>query len=173
MSCFELCEKCKAEYENPTDRRFHAEPNACPVCGPQLTLYDAASKSVKTDDPVQTVIDLLLSGHIVAIKGLGGFHLSVDAGNDEAVKKLRSRKYREEKPLAIMTRDIPAVRQIAEVSKEEEKVLTSPQRPIVLLKKIKNNLIPEWVAPMFPISASCYPILRCIICCWKTISPRW
>lgn len=150
MSCFELCEKCKAEYENPTDRRFHAEPNACPVCGPQLTLYDAASKSVKTDDPVQTVIDLLLSGHIVAIKGLGGFHLSVDAGNDEAVKKLRSRKYREEKPLAIMTRDIPAVRQIAEVSKEEEKVLTSPQRPIVLLKKIKNNLIPEWVAPDVP-----------------------
>ncbi|HNZ65522.1 MAG TPA: carbamoyltransferase HypF [Smithella sp.] len=150
MSCFSLCEKCRAEYENPADRRFHAEPNACPVCGPQLKLYNAEGNAVMTDDPIQTVIDLLLSGHVLAIKGLGGFHLSVDAGNDEAVKKLRSRKYREEKPLAIMTRDINVAKQIAEIGPEEEKLLLSPQRPIVLLKKIKNNLISGWVAPDVP-----------------------
>jgi len=150
MSCFSLCETCRAEYENPADRRFHAEPNACPVCGPRLKLFDAAGNPVKTDDPVQTVINFLLSGHILAIKGLGGFHLSVDAGNDEAVKKLRSRKYREEKPLAIMARDINAARQIAEIGSEEEKLLTSPQRPIVLLKKIKSTLLSDLIAPDVP-----------------------
>ena len=150
MSCFELCEKCRAEYENPADRRFHAEPNACPVCGPQLKLFDAKGKPVKTDDPVKAAVDLLSSGNVLAIKGLGGFHLSVDAGSDKAVKKLRSRKYREEKPLAIMARDINAAKKIAKINKEEEKLLTSPQRPIVLLKKIKNNLVSGFVAPGVP-----------------------
>lgn len=150
MSCFGLCEKCRAEYENPADRRFHAEPNACPVCGPQLKLYDAEGNPHQTDDPVKTAIDLLLSGHVLAIKGLGGFHLSVDAGNDEAVKKLRSRKYREEKPLAVMVRDIHAAKKITEINHEEEILLTSPQRPIVLLKKIKNNIISGLVVPDVP-----------------------
>jgi len=86
MSCFELCEKCRFEYENPADRRFHAEPNACPVCGPQLKLLDAAGNLVATDDSIRTAIGLLSSGNILAIKGLGGFHLSVDAGSDDAVK---------------------------------------------------------------------------------------
>lgn len=150
MSCFELCEQCRSEYENPADRRFHAEPDACPVCGPQLKLFDASGKPVKTDDPVKTAIELLLSGNVLAIKGLGGFHLSVDAGSDDAVKRLRSRKYREEKPLAIMARDIDAVRQIAEIGRDEEIILTSPQRPIVLLKKISSNLISNLVAPDVP-----------------------
>jgi hydrogenase maturation protein HypF len=150
MSCFKLCEKCRAEYENPADRRFHAEPNACPVCGPHLELYNATGKPVKTDDPVKMAMDLLLSGHILAIKGLGGFHLSVDAGNDDAVKKLRLRKYREEKPLAIMVHDIHVAKQIAEISKEEEILLTSPQRPIVLVKKIENNLVSDFIAPDVP-----------------------
>ena len=147
MSCFELCEKCRAEYENPADRRFHAEPNACPVCGPQLKLFDASGQPVKTDDPVQSAINLLSSGHVLAIKGLGGFHLSVDAGSDEAVKKLRSRKYREEKPLGIMARDINQAKRIVEISKDEEILMTSPQRPIVLLKKIKSDLISGLIAP--------------------------
>jgi hydrogenase maturation protein HypF len=147
MFCFELCGKCRAEYENPADRRFHAEPNACPVCGPQLKLLDASGQPVETDDPVQSAINLLSSGHILAIKGLGGFHLSVDAGSDEAVKKLRSRKYREEKPLAVMARDINQAKRIVAISREEEILLTSPQRPIVLLKKIKNNLISDLIAP--------------------------
>jgi hydrogenase maturation protein HypF len=150
MSCFELCEKCRAEYENPANRRFHAEPNACPVCGPQLKLLDASGKPVETDDPVQSAINLLSSGHVLAIKGLGGFHLSVDAGNDEAVKKLRSRKYREEKPLAIMARDIHQAKRIVAISREEEVLLTSPQRPIVLLKKIKSDLISDLIAPDVP-----------------------
>jgi len=150
MSCFELCEKCRFEYENPADRRFHAEPNACPVCGPQLKLLDAAGNLVATDDSIRTAIGLLSSGNILAIKGLGGFHLSVDAGSDDAVKKLRSRKYREEKPLAIMASNINKAKQIAKISKSEEILLTSPQRPIVLLKKIKSNLISDLVAPDVP-----------------------
>ncbi|MFA5321398.1 MAG: carbamoyltransferase HypF [Smithella sp.] len=150
MSCFELCEKCRSEYENPADRRFHAEPNACPVCGPQLKLFDAEGKPLKSDDPVKSAVDLLLSGKVLAIKGLGGFHLSVDAGNDDAVTRLRSRKYREEKPLAIMACDINAAKQIAKISREEEFLLTSPQRPIVLLKKIKNSLISNLVASHVP-----------------------
>jgi len=150
MACFTLCEQCRLEYENPADRRFHAEPNACPICGPVLTLLAAEDRLCETDDPVRTAVHLLSEGNVLAIKGLGGFHLSVDAGNDEAVKKLRSRKYREEKPLAVMMRDIGAIRQVAEINREEETLLTSPQRPIVLLKKIKNNILSDWVAPGVP-----------------------
>ncbi len=150
MSCFSLCAQCRKEYEDPGDRRFHAEPNACPVCGPRLTLTDRDGNPIEADDPVRLACDLLSSGHVLAIKGLGGFHLSVDAGNDEAVKKLRSRKYREEKPLAIMVRDMNRVRQIASVNLEEEALLASPRRPIVLLNKIQNSLISEWVAPNVP-----------------------
>lgn len=147
MACFPLCPQCLAEYENPVDRRFHAEPNACAVCGPQLTLLKTDSSPADTRDPVATAVKLLSSGHILAIKGIGGFHLSADAANDEAVKKLRSRKNREEKPFAIMVRDIGQARQIAEVCRSEEVLLTSPQRPIVLLKKIKSNLLAEAIAP--------------------------
>jgi len=150
MSCFEQCPQCLAEYNNPADRRFHAQPNACPVCGPQITLLDAKGAIISTDDPVNAAIDLLSSGQVLAIKGLGGFHLSVDASNDEAVKKLRSRKYREEKPLAIMTCDIDQAKRIAEISEEEEILLTSVQRPIVLLKKINSNLISYFIAPSVP-----------------------
>ncbi len=147
MACFPLCPQCQAEYENPADRRFHAEPNACPVCGPQLTLLNAKGSPVDARDPIGTAVDLLSWGHVLAIKGLGGFHLSVDAARDEAVKKLRARKYREEKPLAIMVRDMARTRQIVRVSADEEALLTSPRRPIVLLEKIKNSLVAEAVAP--------------------------
>lgn len=150
MACFPLCPQCLVEYENPADRRFHAEPNACPVCGPRLTLLNAEGQLVETANPVKTAVDLLSSGHVLAIKGLGGFHLSVNAASDEAVKKLRSRKYREEKPLAIMVRDIDKAKQISFVSQEEETLLTSPQRPIVLLKKNQNGLMADSVAPKVP-----------------------
>jgi hydrogenase maturation protein HypF len=150
MACFDLCPRCRAEYENPADRRFHAEPNACPVCGPRLTLLNAEGKLVDTDDPVKTAIDLLSSDHVLAIKGLGGFHLSVNAESDEAVAKLRLRKYREEKPLAVMARDIAAVRLMARISQEEATLLASPQRPIVLLHKIRNKRISGLVAPNVP-----------------------
>jgi hydrogenase maturation protein HypF len=150
MACFAQCPECLAEYKDPADRRFHAEPNACPVCGPQITLLGAGGRMIKTDDPIKASIDLLLSGHVLAIKGLGGFHLSVDAGNDDAVKKLRSRKYREEKPLAVMARNLEQVRRIAEVNETEERLLTSPQRSIVLLKKVKKKLLSDFVAPAVP-----------------------
>ena len=150
MACFPLCPKCHAEYKNPANRRFHAEPNACPVCGPKLELRDAEGKIIACDDPLGKAIELIAAGQVLAIKGLGGFHLCVDATNDEAVKKLRSRKYREEKPLAIMVRDIEQARLIAEVNDEEKALLSSVQRPIVLLKKKKNALLSNLVAPSVP-----------------------
>jgi hydrogenase maturation protein HypF len=150
MACFPLCPKCRAEYENPANRRFHAEPNACPVCGPKLELRDAEGKIIPCDDPLGKAIELISAGNVLAIKGLGGFHLCVDATSDEAVKKLRSRKYREEKPLAIMVRDIEQAMQIAEINDEEKALLSSVQRPIVLLKKKKNTLISTFVAPSVP-----------------------
>jgi hydrogenase maturation protein HypF len=150
MDCFPLCPQCRAEYEDPANRRFHAEPNACPVCGPQLELRDVEGKIIVCDNPLKKAIELISAGNVLAIKGLGGFHLCVDATSDEAVKKLRSRKYREEKPLAIMVRDIEQARLIAEVSDEEKKLLSAVQRPIVLLKKRKNALLSNFVAPSVP-----------------------
>ena len=150
MDCFPLCPECRKEYENPANRRFHAEPNACPLCGPKLELRDADEKIIPCDDPLEKAIELITASNVLAIKGLGGFHLCVDATSDDAVKKLRQRKYREEKPLAIMVRDIEQARQIAEVNDDEEKLLSSFQRPIVLLKKKKNDLISNFVAPSVP-----------------------
>ena len=139
MSCFPMCALCQKEYENPADRRFHAEPNACPVCGPSLSLLDGKGNQLSYGDPLQKAIELLLSGYVVAIKGLGGFHLAVDAANDEAIKRLRSRKFREEKPLAIMVRDVETASRISKIGKEEELILLSPQRPIVLAQKKKGE----------------------------------
>jgi hydrogenase maturation protein HypF len=150
MACFPLCPKCRAEYENPANRRFHAEPNACPVCGPQLELRDAEGKIIPCEDPLEKAIEFITTGNVIAIKGLGGFHLCVNASSDEAVKKLRARKYREEKPLAIMVKDIEQARLIAELNDEEQLLLSSFQRPIVLLKKKKNALISNLVAPSVP-----------------------
>jgi hydrogenase maturation protein HypF len=150
MFCFPLCPQCQAEYENPADRRFHAEPNACPLCGPKIQLLDETGNKVSADDPIKTAIGLLQEGKVLAIKGLGGFHLSVDAGNDEAVKRLRSRKFREEKPMAIMVKNLENVKRFANVNKEEEKLLTSPQRPIVLLNKKNGTAISGQVAPGVP-----------------------
>ena len=150
MACFPLCPQCRAEYENPADRRFHAEPNACPVCGATIQLLDEKGNKVSTDDPIKAAIGLLKDGKVLAIKGLGGFHLSVDAGNDEAVKRLRSRKFREEKPMAIMVKNLEKVKRLANVNEEEEKLLASLQRPIVLLKKKDRTVISEQVAPGVP-----------------------
>ena len=147
MVCFPLCPECFAEYENPANRRFHAEPNACVICGPQLELRNAEGRIIPCDDPLKKAIELIIAGHVLAIKGLGGFHLCVDASSDEAINKLRARKYREEKPLAIMVKDIEQAKKIAEVNSEEEALLSSFQRPIVLLKKKKNTRISALVAP--------------------------
>src|ERR1035437_10296271 len=150
MACFPLCPKWRAEYESPANGRFHAEPHACPVCGPHVELRDAEGKIIPCEDPLEKAIEFITTGNVIAIKGLGGFHLCVNASSDEAVKKLRARKYREEKPLAIMVKDIEQARLIAELNDEEQLLLSSFQRPIVLLKKKKNALISNLVAPSVP-----------------------
>ena len=152
MACFALCPRCRTEYENPADRRFHAEPNACPICGPRLWITDDEGKTLDDPaaDPVEKAAELLRQGKVLAIKGLGGFHLAVDASNEEAVKRLRSRKFREEKPLAIMVRDIEAALRIAKIGRAERELLLSPQRPIVLCRKLDDGAIAPSVAPGVP-----------------------
>ncbi len=148
MRQFKMCSRCQAEYDDPVNRRFHAQPNACADCGPHVTLYDGQKKAVsRQTQAVEAAADLLKAGSILAIKGLGGYHLAVDAANTAAVKQLRRRKGREEKPFAVMSPDLDSIRQYARVSSEEQKLLTSIQRPIVLLEKKKPNAISEEVAP--------------------------
>jgi hydrogenase maturation protein HypF len=147
MGCFPLCPVCKNEYDNPSDRRFHAEPNACPACGPRVLLLDANGEECRCDDPVAEAMVRLKQGLIVAIKGLGGFHLAVDAGYNAAVWRLRERKCREDKPFAIMVRNVEAARTIVEADLQEECLLASPQRPIVLLIKKNNSVLSDGIAP--------------------------
>ena len=135
MKKFKMCEKCQKEYDDPTNRRFHAQPNACFKCGPMVFLLDKDGKKIKVKNPIKECANFLKQGHIVAIKGLGGFHLSADATNDEAILNIRKKKNRETKPLALMVADINSLKEFAFVNKEEEKLLTSPHKPIVLVKK--------------------------------------
>jgi len=147
MKHFRMCALCQAEYDNPDNRRFHAQPNACPACGPQVQLLDGNGRTITTEDPISDVVSRLRQGRIVAIKGLGGFHLAVDAENEQAVVRLRQRKHREEKPLAIMAYDIDHVRRFAHIDDEEIAVLSSPQRPILLLCKQAVHPLAPSVAP--------------------------
>jgi hydrogenase maturation protein HypF len=151
MSVFQLCPECKKEYHDPADRRFHAQPNACPVCGPQVELKKKRSKvkGNKKTNPIEETIRLLKEGKIVAIKGLGGFHIACDATNEKAVRRLRSEKRRSNKPFALMSPDIETIKKFCKVSGEEEAVLISNRRPIVLLEKRQSNL-PDAVSPHNP-----------------------
>ena len=147
MSGFAMCDLCRADYENPANRRFHAEPIACPHCGPQLWLEAAPCISSHSGDAIQTAGDLLLAGHIVAIKGLGGFHLACRADDPHPIARLRLAKSRSEKPLAVMARDLNAIRMFAECSDSEAQLLASRSGPIVLLRKHRDNGIAPMVAP--------------------------
>ncbi|MBI3788092.1 MAG: carbamoyltransferase HypF, partial [Ignavibacteriales bacterium] len=152
MKHFAMCPECMCEYENPLDRRFHAQPNACPVCGPQLELWDTKGDilSAKHDALLETA-QWLREGKVVAVKGLGGFHLMVDAQNEEAIKRLRERKHREEKPFALMYPSLESIKKNCEVSEFEERLLLSPESPIVLLKRRTSNFrIASQVAPRNP-----------------------
>src|SRR6516162_9656030 len=136
MKKFMMCPHCEREYHDPLDRRFHAQPNACPQCGPQLQLWDEnGGPFSKKDDALRTAADAIRSGKIVALKGIGGFQLIVDARNRAAVVRLRERKHREEKPFALMYPSLDAVRADCEVSGLEERSLLSPESPIVLVKR--------------------------------------
>ncbi len=147
MRRFPMCSDCQAEYDDPADRRFHAQPNACPVCGPRVWLADEAGRRVEVDDPIQAAAGRLLAGEIVAVKGLGGFHLAVDPTDEAAVARLRRRKRREEKPFALMAPDMETVRRLAAVSDADAELLTSPQRPILLLPRLPDSRVAPSVAP--------------------------
>lgn len=150
MREFSMCGQCRAEYEDPLDRRFHAEPIACHKCGPRLSLLDSNGRLMSNEGPedcLRRVRALLLEGKIVAVKGIGGFHLACDALNAEAVSALRGRKYREDKPFAIMAASIEETGQHCEVSAEEERLLLSERRPIVLLQRRDCSSISALVAP--------------------------
>jgi len=150
MACFPLCPCCRQEYESAGDRRFHAEPNACPECGPALSLYDASGRQIDCSDPLKTAAEKVRAGAVIALKGMGGFHLCADAGHDAAVKLLRERKGREEKPFAVMVRDLEHAGRIAHIDPAEQALLLSPQRPIVLLRKKDGGPLSGFVAPGMP-----------------------
>jgi hydrogenase maturation protein HypF len=125
MRNFKMCEHCQAEYDDPANRRFHAQPNACADCGPHVILRDNRQKQIEVADPITEAARLIRQGHILAIKGLGGFHLAVDAQNSDAVVRLRRRKLREEKPFALMSYDCEHVENYAVLGPVERKLLTS------------------------------------------------
>lgn len=140
MKDFTLCDACRAEYENPSDRRFHAQPIACPQCGPHLELWDRhGAKLSSFHDALRAAAQAIREGAIVAMKGLGGFHLIASARVEETVGKLRRRKHREEKPLALMYPSMEAIKQHCEVSEMEERLLCAPESPIVLLSRLHKG----------------------------------
>jgi hydrogenase maturation protein HypF len=142
MAGFEMCPACRAEYLDPGDRRFHAQPNACPDCGPRVRLLGACAA-----DPVAAAAQALAAGAIVAVKGIGGFHMACRADDEAAVARLRARKHREDKPFALMARDLAAARELVGLGPLEEELLTSPARPIVLARRRTGATVAAAVAP--------------------------
>jgi hydrogenase maturation protein HypF len=147
MAGFQMCAACEREYHDPANRRFHAQPNACPACGPQLILKTPGHAEAFGDEALVLAASLVKRGKILAIKGLGGYHLACSACDNEAVSCLRQRKQREDKPFALMTLDLDAVRRICSIDAAEESLLLSHRRPIVLLRKCEPNPIAAQVAP--------------------------
>jgi hydrogenase maturation protein HypF len=147
MAAFRMCAACQAEYDDPRDRRFHAQPNACWDCGPSVELWDKAGNPIDTKDPIAATASALAAGQIVAIKGIGGFHLAADGTNARAVSLLRERKRRIEKPFALMVPDIAAAEALCVVDPVAVEVLLSPQRPIVLIPWKRPSPVVDAVAP--------------------------
>jgi hydrogenase maturation protein HypF len=146
MAEFAMCADCEREYDDPADRRFHAQPIACPACGPRLALVDASGRPL-AGDPLGAAVARLRDGAIVAVKGLGGYHLAADAGNESAVARLRGRKHREDKPFAVLAPDLAAARALARIDAAEERILAGPRRPIVLLDRLPGASLAPSVAP--------------------------
>lgn len=148
MKTFNMCDDCASEYNNPIDRRFHAQPVACPSCGPRIQIRDKKGILVSDDNNwLELVWEVLREGKILALKSLGGFHLVCDARNEKAINTLRFRKERKAKPFAVMCKDVKTVRKYCIVHKDESRFLTSPQAPIVILKKRERFSLPEALAP--------------------------
>jgi hydrogenase maturation protein HypF len=148
MAAFPMCAACRVEFEDPTNRRFHAQATACPTCGPNLRLRDGEGRPLVVSDPLAQFAEALRAGQIGAIKGLGGYHLACDAGNATAVHELRRRKLRDEKPFALMARDIESAEAICDINRAERELLLSPRQPIVLLRKRSTAAVSDAVAPM-------------------------
>jgi hydrogenase maturation protein HypF len=150
MAGFRMCAECRREYDDPADRRFHAQPNACPRCGPRAWLTDASGSEIAvpgTQDAVAGAARRLAEGCIVAIKGVGGFHLACEARDETVVAELRARKHREDKPFALMVADVDAAQALVELTAEEERLLRSPERPIVLARRRSRAAVAAAVAP--------------------------
>jgi hydrogenase maturation protein HypF len=158
MRQFVLCPECQTEYQDPLDRRFHAQPNACPVCGPRLTLYGRQqttaggrwSAVAEGNDALHRTAHALRAGQVAAVKGLGGFHLMLDARNVDAIARLRERKPRRDKPFALMARDLDQAKALCEIPPQAEELLTSAESPIVLLRRRAEAPVAENVAPGNP-----------------------
>ena len=146
MAGFAMCDACAAEYHDPADRRFHAQPVCCPACGPRLALLDADRRALP-GEPVKAARALLRRGGVLAVKGLGGYHLAATAADESAVAALRSRKHREDKPFAVLVPDLAAARRLGAADPAEEAVLTGARRPIVLLRRHADAPLAAAVAP--------------------------
>jgi len=147
MAAFAMCDACRAEYGDPANRRFHAQPNACPACGPRAWLCGEDGCGRIDDSPLAAAAEALAEGLVVAVRGLGGFHLAVRADHEEAVARLRRRKHRAAKPLAVMVADLAAARAVAVVTPAEADALTAPAAPIVLLERLAGAAIAPSVVP--------------------------
>jgi hydrogenase maturation protein HypF len=147
MAPFAMCDACRREYEDPFDRRFHAQPIACPRCGPRLTVHGPNGQPLASDDPIALAADQLRAGKIVALKGIGGFHLACDATSDVAVRRLRARKQRDEKPFAVMVRSLADAERVAVLGEVERRLLNSCERPIVLAPRRDGDGLAASVAP--------------------------
>jgi hydrogenase maturation protein HypF len=176
MADFSMCPTCQAEYDNPADRRFHAQPIACPKCGPMLSLLDSAGRELALgDDALRMTVAAVLAGRIVAIKGLGGFQLLVDATSSEAVARLRQRKQRPDRPFAVMLPSLAEVRRRCKVSETETQMLCGPQSPIVLLRRrcdrealgdIAKNVAPRnpYLGVMLPYTPLHHLLMAEVLC---------
>jgi hydrogenase maturation protein HypF len=151
MAEFTMCPRCQQEYEDPSDRRFHAQPNACPRCGPRLVLMTAGRAVLDPVDPILAAATALAAGLVVALKGLGGFHLACDATDAAVVRTLRTRKRRDEKPFAVMVRDLQAAEQLAILTDAERTLLTSVERPVVIVSRRPESALAAEIAPNSPL----------------------
>ncbi len=146
MDEFKMCSECNYEYRNPLDRRFHAQPNACKNCGPKLELVDKFGRKIIVNNPIKEAVKYIKQGKIVAVKGLGGFHLTCDAQNKQSIQTLRDRKHRPTKPLAVMMKNINSVKKYCYLSKEEENTISNNKKPILILNK-KEEKLSNKIAP--------------------------
>jgi hydrogenase maturation protein HypF len=151
MAAFEMCPDCRREYDSVDDRRFHAQPNACPTCGPSLRLLSAGGDDLASSDPIGDAAGVLVTGRIVALKGIGGFHLACDATSPAAVRRLRERKHRDQKPFAVMVADLAAADRLAELTAAERALLASVERPIVLARRRPDVQLAAEVVPDNPL----------------------